>query len=171
MLNPRLSIEAEKEIEGQTVGVRIKGTANAPDISVFNNAGLSEQQAMNAIITGRLSPSADSQISEQGFRSQVTNNLAAAGLSLGLSGTRGLTNQIGSALGFESLTVDASGNSSDTHVNVTGYITPDLYIRYGVGVFNAETELSMRYQLTRRVYVQATSATENMVDVIYRWRF
>lgn len=171
MLNPRLSIEAEKEVESQTVGVRIKGTANAPDISVFNNAGLSEQQAMNAIITGRLDSSADSQISEQGFRSQVTNNLAAAGLSLGLSGTRSLTNQIGSALGLESLTVDASGNSSDTHVNVTGYITPDLYIRYGVGVFNAQTELSMRYQLTRRVYVQATSTTENMVDVIYRWKF
>ncbi len=171
MLNPRLSIEGEKEVEGQTVGVRIKGTASAPEISVFNDAGLTEQQAMNAIITGRLSPSADNQVSEQSFRSQVTNNLAAAGLSLGLSGTRSLTNQIGNILGLESLTVDASGNSSDTHLNVTGYITPDLYIRYGVGVFNAETELSMRYQLTRRVYIEATSATENMVDVIYRWKF
>lgn len=171
MLNPRLSIEGEKEVEGSTVGVRVKGTANAPEISVFNNAGLTEQQAMNAIITGRLDPSADSQISEQGFRSQVTNNLAAAGLSLGLSGTRSLTNQLGNALGLESLTVDASGNSSDTHVNITGYISPDLYIRYGVGVFNAQTELSMRYQLTRRVYVEATSGAEKLVDVIYRWKF
>lgn len=171
LLNPRLSIEAQKEVEGQTVGLRVKGMANSPEISVFNNAGLTEQQAMNAIVTGRLTSSADNQISEQGFRSQVTNNLAAAGLSLGLSGTRSLTNQIGSALGLESLTLDASGNSNDTHVNVTGYITPDLYIRYGVGVFNAKTELSMRYQLTRRVYVEAVSATEKMVDVIYRWKF
>ncbi|MDO4450391.1 MAG: translocation/assembly module TamB domain-containing protein [Moraxella sp.] len=171
LLNPRLSMEAQKEVEGQTVGLRIKGVASSPEISVFNNAGLTEQQAMNAIVTGRLDPSADSQISEQGFRSQVANNLAAAGLSLGLSGTRSLTNQIGSALGLESLTVDASGNSNDTHVNITGYITPDLYIRYGVGVFNAKTELSMRYQLTRRVYVEAVSATEKMVDMIYRWKF
>lgn len=171
LLNPRLSIEGEKQIEGQTIGLRIRGTANAPEIVVFNDAGLTDQQAMNALITGRISESNDSQITEQGFRSQVTNQLAAAGLSLGLSGTRNLTNQIGQALGLQSLTIDASGNSSDTNVNVTGYITPDLYIRYGVGVFNAESSLSMRYQLTRRVYVEATSAAENMVDVIYRWKF
>ena len=69
------------------------------------------------------------------------------------------------------MTIDASGSSDDTNVNVTGYITPDLYLRYGVGVFNAESTLSMRYQLTRRVYIEATSAAENMVDVIYRWKF
>ncbi|MFC0819653.1 translocation/assembly module TamB domain-containing protein [Moraxella marmotae] len=171
MLNPRLSIEGEKQVEGQTVGVRIRGTVNNPDIVVFNDAGLSEQQAMNALVTGRISESNDTGITQQGFRSQVTNQLAAAGLSLGLSGTRNLTNQIGQALGLQSLTIDASGSSDDTHVNVTGYITPDLYLRYGVGVFNAESSLSLRYQLTRRVYIEATSATENMVDVIYRWKF
>ncbi len=171
LTNPRLSIEGEKQIEGQTVGVRIRGTAADPDITVFNDAGLGEQQAMNALITGRISEASDTGITEQGFRSQVTNHLAAAGLSLGLSGTREITNQIGQALGFQSLTIDASGNSDDTNVNITGYITPDLYIRYGVGVFNAESSLSMRYQLTRRVYIEATSATENMVDVIYRWKF
>lgn len=171
MLNPRLSIEGEKEIQGQTVGVRVKGTASSPDITVFNDAGLTEQQAMNALITGRIDEAGDTQTSEQAFRSRVTNSLAAAGLSLGLSGTRGITNQIGNALGLESLTVDASGNSSDTSVNITGYISPDLYIRYGVGVFNAETQLSMRYQLTRRVYIEASRALENTIDVIYRWKF
>ncbi|MDO4895342.1 translocation/assembly module TamB domain-containing protein [Moraxella sp.] len=171
LLNPQLSIEGEKQIEGQTIGVRIRGTASSPAITVFNDAGLTEQQAMNALVTGRLSQSADAQITEQGFRSQVTNQLAAAGLSFGLSGTRNLTNQIGQALGLQSLTLDASGSASDTNVNVTGYITPDLYIRYGIGVFNAESSLSMRYQLTRRVFIEATSATENLVDVIYRWKF
>ncbi len=167
MLNPRLSIEGEKEIQGTVVGVRIKGTANNPDITVFNDGGLTEQQAMNALITGRIDESQDAQTSEQAFRSQVTDSLAAAGLSLGLAGTRGVTNQIGQALGLESLTLDASGGN----VNVTGYITPDLYIRYGVGVFNAQSALSMRYQLTRRLYVEATQAVENSVDVIYQWKF
>ncbi|MGO3896952.1 MAG: translocation/assembly module TamB domain-containing protein, partial [Psychrobacter sp.] len=81
------------------------------------------------------------------------------------------TNQIGQAFGLQGLTVDASGSSEDTNVNVTGYVTPDLYIRYGVGVFNAESTLSARYQLTRRIYVEASSATENAIDVVYSWRF
>ena len=168
---PRLSIEAVREIESNIVGVRVTGMATDPMIKVFNDAGLSEQQAMNALVTGSISDSGGTQISEQGFRTQVTNNLAAAGLSLGLRGTRGITNQLGRALGLESLVVDASGGGGDTNVNVTGYISPDLYIRYGVGVFNAESTLSMRYQLTKRIYVEATSATENFVDMVYRWRF
>lgn len=169
--NPRLSIEGVREIDGQTVGVRVTGSVASPDIQVFNDAGLSEQQAMNALATGSLSEFGATQISEQGFRSQVTNSLAVAGLSLGLKSTHGVTNEIGRALGLESLVVDASGSADDANVNVTGYISPDLYIRYGVGVFNAQSSLSMRYQLTRRVYIEATSATERIVDVVYRWRF
>ncbi len=171
VMKPNLSIEAVKTISGKTVGLRVKGSTESPNIVVFNNAGLTQQQAMNALVTGRINNSAATQISEQGFKSEVTNNLAAAGLSFGLSGTRSLTNQIGQAFGFQSLTVDASGNSEDTNVNVTGYVTPDLYIRYGVGVFNAQNSLSIRYQLTRRIYVEATSAAENAVDVVYSWQF
>lgn len=171
VMKPDLSIEAVKIIDDNIVGVRVKGNTENPNIIVFNNAGLTQQQAMNALVTGRINDGSPSQISEQGFKSQVTNNLAAAGLNFGLSGTRSLTNQIGQAFGFQSLTVDASGNSDDTNVNVTGYISPDLYIRYGVGVFNAENSLSVRYQLTRRVYLEATSAAENAVDVVYSWQF
>ncbi len=171
VLTPSLSIEAVKIIDDNIVGVRVKGNTENPNIIVFNNAGLTQQQAMNALVTGRIDDGSPSQISEQGFKSQVTNNLAAAGLNFGLSGTRGLTNQIGQAFGFQSLVVDASGNSDDTNVNVTGYVSPDLYIRYGVGVFNAQNSLSVRYQLTRRIYVEATSAAENAADVVYSWQF
>lgn len=171
VMNPNLSIEAAKEIEGSTVGVRVKGASSDPNIVVYNDAGLTQQQAMNALVTGRISNSGTTQISEQGFKSEVSNNLAAAGLGYGLSGTRNLTNQIGEAFGLQSLTVDASGSEDDTNVNVTGYITPDLYIRYGVGVFNAESTLSMRYQLTRRVYLEAIAETENIIDVVYSWQF
>ena len=171
VMKPDLSIEAIKNINGRTVGLRVQGDTENPNIVVFNDAGLTQQQAMNALVTGRINNTSATQISEQGFKSEVTNNLAAAGLSFGLSGTRSLTNQIGQAFGLQSLTVDASGTSEDTNVNVTGYVTPDLYIRYGVGVFNAQNSLSVRYQLTRRIYVEAASAAENTVDVVYSWQF
>lgn len=168
---PLVSIEAANEIEGRTVGLRAKGKLSSPDITVFNNAGLTEQQAMNALVTGKISNQAATQINEEGFRSEVTNNITAAGLSVGLSGTRNITNQIGRAVGLQSLTLSASGNGDDTNINVTGYITPDLYLRYGIGVFSAQSILSARYQLTRRVYVEATSSVENFVDVVYSWSF
>lgn len=168
--DPNLNIEAVKEIQGVTVGVQVRGKTSKPDIMVFNNGGLTEQQAKNALVTGSLNNTSEN-TSNQEFVSRVNNTLAAAGLSLGLSGTRGLTNEIGRAFGLQSLTLDATGSSNDTEVSLTGYITPDLYIRYGVGVFNADHALSMRYQLTRRLYIEARSAVNNSVDLIYNWRF
>jgi translocation and assembly module TamB len=69
------------------------------------------------------------------------------------------------------LAVDAEGVGNDTQVNVTGYITPDLYLRYGVGVFTPVNKLTLRYQINRRLYVEASSALEKAVDVFYNWRF
>lgn len=168
---PTVNIEAVKEIQGVTVGVKVRGRATKPEITVFNNGGLSEQQAMNALVTGSLTSQTGQNTTAQDLKNRVNNTLAAAGLSFGLSGTHNLTNQIGRAFGLQSLTLDATGSNSDTEVNITGYITPDLYIRYGVGVFNAVNTLSVRYQLTRRLYIEAKSAVNKSVDLIYNWRY
>lgn len=169
--NPSVNVQATKDIQGIETGVKVTGNVSRPNIVVFNDGGLTEQQAMNALVTGSLNNNSGQNTSEQDFRSRVNNTLAAAGLSFGLSGTRELTNQIGRAFGLQSLTLDATGSGSDTLVAITGYITPDLFIRYGVGVFTAQPELSMRYQLTRRLYIEGKSATNNAIDLIYNWRF
>lgn len=168
---PTINVEGVKEIQGVTVGVRVKGDTSSPNITVFNNGGLSDQQAMNALVTGSLNNTTGESTSTEEFKSRVNNTIAAAGLSFGLQGTRRFTNQIGRAFGLQSLTLDASGTGSDTEVNLTGYITPDLYIRYGVGVFNSTNALSMRYQLTKRLYIEAKSAATNSVDLLYNWKF
>ena len=166
---PSLEVTALRRIDGRRVGVNVTGQANDPMINVFNDAGLTEQQAMNALLTGRINDGA--QVSTTGFQERVSSTVAAAGLSAGLQPTRELTNKIGRTFGLESLVVDASGSDTDANVNITGYITPDLYLRYGVGVFTPVDKLTLRYQLTRRVYVEATSSIERAIDVFYNWSF
>lgn len=168
---PRLNIVTEKKVSGSTVGVAVEGSPTRPVIEVFNDAGLTEQQAINALITGRINSSVVSRTSVSGFQSDVNNALTAAGLSLGLQRTRTLTNQIGRDFGLSGLTVDATGTDDDAKVNITGYITPDLYLRYGVGVFTSTNQLTLRYQLSRRFYIEASSALEKAIDVFYNWRF
>ncbi len=168
---PNLSISASKLVENNKVGFKVKGNLLDPKITVFNNTGLTQQQVMNALITGKVDQTEANKVSEKGFRSEITNNLIATGLGFGLDNTRTITNQIGRSVGLQSLTLSASGNSDDTNINITGYITPDLYIRYAFGVFNAQTQLSLRYQLTQKFYIQATSATENFIDLVYSWQF
>lgn len=168
---PTLDIDATKAVSNRTIGVRVTGRATNPNIAVYNDAGLSEQEALNALLTGRISSANPTVNNTAGFKSEVNNTIAAAGISMGLGGTRGFTNRIGRTFGLDSLTLDAEGVGDDTQVSLTGYITPDLYLRYGVGVFTPVNRLTLRYQLNRRLYVEASSALDRAVDMFYNWRF
>lgn len=169
--NPSLDVEASKNVQGSTVGVRVTGTASSPNIQIYNDAGLSEQEALNAILTGRINEGTTGLNNAEGFRSDVNNTIAAAGISLGLGGTRAFTNQIGRTFGLSGLALDAQGTGDDTQVSLTGYITPDLYIRYGVGVFTPVNTLTVRYQVNRRLYLEASQSLERAIDLFYNWRF
>ncbi|WP_092749081.1 translocation/assembly module TamB domain-containing protein [Acinetobacter boissieri] len=171
LANPTLDIDTTKKISNTTLGVRITGTASTPNIQIYNDGGLSEQEALNALLTGRINQGGSSLSQTEGFKSDVNNTLAAAGISLGLGGTRAFTNQLGHAFGLSGLALDAQGTGDDTQVSVTGYITPDLYLRYGVGVFTAVNKLTLRYQMNKRLYLEASESVERAVDVFYNWRF
>lgn len=170
MREPVLDIEAVKEIDHQIIGVRVGGKLSSPGIVLFNDAGLSEQEALNALLAGRISQN-NTVTNTAGFRSDVNNTLAAAGLSYGLSGSRAFTNKIGRSFGLSNLTLDAEGTGNDTQVNITGYLTPDLFLRYGVGVFTPVNKLTLRYQVNRRLYLEASSALDKAIDLFYNWRF
>ena len=169
--NPVLDVDANKTISGSIVGVRVTGTASNPNIQVYNDAGLSDQEAMSALISGRINEGSSGLSNEQGFKSDVNNTIAAAGISLGLGGTRAFTNQIGQTFGLSGLALDAQGTGDDTQVSVTGYITPDLYLRYGVGVFTPVNKLTLRYQMNKRLYLEASQSLEKAIDLFYNWRF
>ena len=169
--NPTLDVDANKSVQGSTVGVRVTGTASVPNIQIYNDAGLSEQEALNALVTGRINEGSSGLSNTAGFKSDVNNTIAAAGISMGLGGTRALTNQIGRTFGLSGLALDAQGTGDDTQVSLTGYITPDLFIRYGVGVFTPVNKLTLRYQMNKRMYLEASQALERAVDVFYNWRF
>ncbi len=52
------------------------------------------------------------------------------------------------------------------------YLTPDLYVGYGIGLFNAINTFNMRYRLTDRLALQAASGAASSADLIYtieRW--
>lgn len=169
--NPTLDIDTTKNISGTIVGVRITGTASSPNIQVYNDGGLSEQEALNALLSGRINEGSSSLSQTASFKSDVNNTLAAAGISLGLGGTRALTNQIGRTFGLSGLALDAEGTGDDTQLSVTGYLTPDLYLRYGVGVFSNVNKLTLRYQMNKRLYLEASQSTERAIDFFYNWRF
>lgn len=47
------------------------------------------------------------------------------------------------------------------------YLTPDLYVSYGIGLFDAINTFNMRYSLTDKLAVEAESGTGSSADLIY----
>lgn len=47
------------------------------------------------------------------------------------------------------------------------YLTPDLYVSYGIGLFDAINTFNMRYRLTDKLAVEAESGSGSSADIIY----
>ena len=171
LANPVLDFRASKDVQGDKIRIDVTGTVKKPDVKIRSDGGLTEQEALNALLTGRIDDGSSAGANTEGFKSDVNNTIAAAGLSMGLGGTRALTNEIGRTFGLKGLALDAQGTGDDTQVSLTGYITPDLFIRYGVGVFTPVNKLTLRYQMNQRLYLEASQSLERAIDLFYNWRF
>ncbi len=78
--------------------------------------------------------------------------------------------EIGSAFGVQDLQLDTAGSGDDSQVTVSGYIAPDLQVKYGVGIFNSVGEFTVRYRLMTDLYVEAVSGLDSAVDLLYQFQ-
>ena len=47
------------------------------------------------------------------------------------------------------------------------YLTPELYVSYGIGLFDAISTFNLRYKLTEKLALEAASGLNNSADLIY----
>ena len=50
----------------------------------------------------------------------------------------------------------------------TGYLSEKLSLRYGVGVFEPVNTFALRYELSRRLYLEAASGLASSLDLFYK---
>lgn len=160
---PFLDIEAIRRIEAENViaGLRITGSAEQPRVDVFSEPAMSQEQALAYLITGRA----------LGAGTGDSNLLAQAALGLGLAGSSGLTGGLAQRLGIDDFQLDTEGGGDDTSVVASGRITDRLTLRYGVGVFEPVNTVALRYQLTKRIFLEAASGLASSLDIFYRRDF
>ena len=139
-------------------GLQVTGSAEEPNVRIFSEPAMDESRSLSYLLRGR-APDA----SGGGVDSALTT--ALIGMSLGRTG--GAVGSIGEAFGIDDLTLDTAGAGDDSQVAVSGQLTDDIRISYGVGIFSPIAELTLRYTLWRNLYVQAVSGTNQAVDLIY----
>jgi translocation and assembly module TamB len=157
--NPGLNIRAVRKLnpnatidEGQEVGLLITGTAQRPILTVFSNPPMEQSDALAYLITGKPLTQVSS-----GEGSKVT----AAAQALGSAAGNLLAKRVGAKLGIDDIGVSSSealgGSSAFT---VGKYLSPRLYLSYGVGLFEPGEVITLRYRLSQRWNFEAQSATD-----------
>ncbi|WP_227715844.1 MULTISPECIES: translocation/assembly module TamB domain-containing protein [unclassified Marinobacter] len=156
LAQPYLDIEAVRRVDTVVAGIRLTGPVQSPETEVFSNPDMPQTDALSYVILGRPPQS-------QGDEGQMSR----AALSLGLTQASKVTGQIGEEFGIRQLTLEAEGSGDQTSVVASGYLTDELSVRYGVGIFEPITTVALRYDLGRYFYLEAASGLAASLDIFY----
>ncbi|WP_425510970.1 translocation/assembly module TamB domain-containing protein [Xanthomonas chitinilytica] len=157
--DPRINIRAQRVIGDVTAGIDVTGRALAPRADVWSEPAMSQSEALAYLVLGR------SLTGVGGDQAQQVN-AAAAALSAG-SGL--LASQLGAKLGFDDAGVSQSRALGGSVVGVGKYLSPKLYVGYGVSLVGSGSVLTLKYLLRRGFDIEVESSTvENRGSINWR---
>jgi translocation and assembly module TamB len=159
---PSLNVEAVRRTPDVIAGLRIEGQPEAPEVTLFSEPSLPQEEILSYLIRGRPLGAGG------GGQQQL---LTQAALSLGVFGGKGLAGSLAEELGVRDFELGTTGEGEETQVELSGYLTPDLLVRYGIGVFEPVNTLTLRYQINENFFVEAVSGLESALDFFYEFEF
>jgi len=160
--DPRVDIEAVREVGDVVAGVRLEGSVRSSSVTLFSQPVLEQSTILAYLLTGQ--PPGRGTPGEEAL-------LGQAALSFGLFGGARISEALAEELGVEDFQLEAAGRGEETQVALSGYLAPNLLIRYGIGVLEPVNTLSLRYYFNRQLYLEAVSGAENAVDIFYSFDY
>jgi translocation and assembly module TamB len=77
-----------------------------------------------------------------------------------------LAQSLGAKVGLEA-GIEQGTNPNEAALVAGTYLSPQLFVAYGVGLFDRINIFRVRYEFTRRWSVQAESSRESSADVFF----
>jgi translocation and assembly module TamB len=148
-------MQATRSIEKEDiiVGIDAKGLANSLHITLFSKPTMQQSEALSYLVRGR------------GLDAKTNNSNAAIGVALGTAITNfsGVLTQIEKLPLLNKLEIDGD----DEQASIAGYLGDQVYVKYGVGVTEPIKELTVRFYIYSRLWVEAVSGLENSANIYY----
>lgn len=144
-----------------TVGIRVSGNVSQMKSEIFSDPSMDQASQLSYLLRGR------------GLESNTEDNsmLSSALLTVGLSQAGQLISGIGDALMIRDLGVSTQGVGDNSQVVVSGYVLPDLQVKYAMNIFDSLNTLTLRYRLMPKLFVEASSGVNQAIDVLYNFEF
>jgi translocation and assembly module TamB len=156
--NPALDIVAERNFEDVTVGIRVQGTARAPQTTITSTPAMEASEALSWLVLGRPLISASSSDSKK---------LDAAALALSAGGNI-LAQQLGVKLGLDEAGISESRALGGAVFSVGKKISPRLFVSYGISLLGTGQVMTLKYLIKRGFDVSIESGKETAASLNWR---
>jgi len=157
---PTLDLVGEREIKGEdiVVSINVRGTLSSPFITISSVPPLPEAEALSYLLTGRSINTLQSGEAASVDRAAESLAVGGGGLLLGGLGTR---------IGLDEVAVEQTGED-DTSVVLGKYLSPNLFVSYGISIAEAINTIKLRYTLSQHWSLKAEAGLEQSGDIEYK---
>ena len=157
--NPVLDIRAQREVGDVTAGIRVTGRATAPQAEVWADPAMDQSEALAYLALGRSLSSASA---DEGRQLNAASAALTAGGSL-------LASQLGTRIGLDDAGFMDSSTLGGSVFGIGKYLSPRLYVGYGVSLLGTGQVLTLKYLLRKGFDITIESSTvENKGSVNWR---
>ncbi|MGH8198135.1 MAG: translocation/assembly module TamB domain-containing protein [Steroidobacteraceae bacterium] len=152
--DPGVDLRASRELPGYTVGVIARGPLRRPQLRLFSEPSLPQEQIASMLIVGRSS-----------IQGQDGDDADSTGW--GQQGGAMLAGQLGNYVGLDDVGLTQDSDTGSELV-LGKYLSPRLYVSYGVSLVDEINTLKLRYTIGDRWIISAESGNESAADIEYR---
>ena len=101
--------------------------------------------------------------------SGADGNLASkAATSLGLRGGNLIAGTLGKGIGLDEARIETEGDLQKASFVAGRYLSPSLYVSYGIGLFDPISTLRLRYIVSDKLTLQAERGAATGADILFR---
>ncbi|KQH72978.1 translocation/assembly module TamB domain-containing protein [Xylella fastidiosa subsp. sandyi] len=147
--DPRVNIRAQRRIADITAGIDVSGRAQSPRAQVWSDPVMSQSEALSYLVLGRKLATASSDENQQ-----VASAAAALSAGGGL-----IASQLGAKLGLDDAGISQSSTMGGSVLGFGKYLSPKLYVGYGVSMVGSGSVLTLKYLLSRGFDLEVESST------------
>jgi translocation and assembly module TamB len=150
--NPGLDIRATRGFTDPdvTVGLQVRGTAQVPILTVFSDPAMEQSDALSYLVAGK---------PLNQLKSGEGDAVGSAARALGTAGGDLLAKSVGRKMGLDDVGVADSTAVGGAALTIGKYLSPRLYLSYGVGLFTPGEVVTLRYRLTRLFNIEIQNGT------------
>jgi translocation and assembly module TamB len=156
--DPGIDLRAQKVYADITAGLNVRGSLRNPRLTFFSEPAIPQSQIASLILAGGSLESVQNSTRTGAAR----NDLLAQGGAI-------LAQQLGSRVGIEDVGIE-SDLSNETSLVLGKYLSPRLYVSYGISLAEAINTLKLRYTIGDRWTLKTEAGKARSADIVYTIR-